>query len=363
MLVVFAFILGTVIGSFLNVVIYRLPEGKSIVHPPSHCPHCGHRLGAVDMVPILSWLVFRGRCRYCGAPISPRYPLVEGLTGLLFAAAAWLHPNPDAGLLLIWVFTALLIALSFIDIDHYILPDSLTYGGLALGLLAAAVWGFPVSWADSWQGALAAAGLLALIGGFANLVLRRGASGRPGYPVGLEHVYLAAAVAAWVGWQWGLAAAAAAVVLNLLLRRPLPLPDALTLGLAVLGVLIASYGVLPLGVLESLWSVLLAAGAVALAGGLYWALAGDGEDEDEEDEEPVAMGFGDVKLAGMLGAWLGFGPFLAGLVVAVFAGAVLGLLLRQRKLPFGPYLAIGGWVALFWGAGWVQSYLTYLGLS
>ncbi len=362
MLVLFAFILGAVIGSFLNVVIYRLPAGESIVSPPSHCPRCGHRLGALDMVPIVSWLVFRGRCRYCGAPISARYPLVEALTATLFALAAWLHPNPDVGLLLIWTFTALLIALSFIDIDHYILPDSLTYGGLALGLLAAWLWGFPVEWRASWQGALAAAGLLALIGGFGTLVLRRGASGKPGYPVGLEHVYLAAAVAAWAGWSWGVAAAVLAVALNLVLRKPLPLPDALTLGVALLGVVASSYGVLPLGVAESFWSLLLAAGAVALAGGLYWALQPD-EEEDEEDDEPVAMGFGDVKLAGMLGAWLGFGPFLAGLVVAVFAGALLGLLLRRRKLPFGPYLAIGGWVALFWGAGWVQQYLAYLGLS
>ncbi|WP_457637820.1 prepilin peptidase [Oceanithermus sp.] len=363
MLVLFAFILGSIIGSFLNVVIYRLPEGKSIVHPPSHCPHCGHRLGALDMVPILSWLVFRGRCRYCGAPISPRYPLVEALTGALFAAAAWLHPEPDAGLLFIWAYTALLIALSFIDIDHYILPDSLTYGGLALGLVAAYFWGFPVGWREAWQGSFAAAGTLALIGGLANLVLRRGASGKPGYPVGLEHVYLAAAVAAWFGWYWGVAAATLAVIVNLLLRRPLPLPDALTLGLALLGVVVASYGVLPLGILESIWSLLLAAGAVALAGGLYWALLAPDDEEDEEDDEPIAMGFGDVKLAGMLGAWLGYAAFVVALAVAVFAGAVLGLLLRQRKLPFGPYLAIGGWVALFWGAGWVQSYLAYLGLS
>ncbi len=362
MLVAFAFVLGAVIGSFLNVVIYRLPKGESIVHPPSHCPVCGHRLGPVDMVPIISWIVFRGRCRYCGAPVSARYPLVEGLTGTLFALAARLHPVPDAGLVLAWAFTALLIALAFIDIDHYILPDSLTYGGLALGLVGAVVWGFPVSWSAAWQGALAAAGLLALIGGYANLVLRRGASGRPGFPVGLEHVYLAAAVGAWAGWGWGLAAAAAAVALNLMLGRPLPLHDALTLGAALLGVVVASYGVLPLDVLESAWNLLLAAGAVALAGGLYWALVPE-EEEDEEDEEPVAMGFGDVKLAGMLGAWLGFGPFLVALAVAVFAGAFFGLLFRRRKLPFGPYLALGGWIALWWGADWVRAYLSYLGLS
>ncbi|WP_293169897.1 prepilin peptidase [Oceanithermus sp.] len=362
MLVAFAFVLGAVIGSFLNVVIYRLPKGESIVHPPSHCPACGHRLGPVDMVPILSWIAFRGRCRYCGAPVSARYPLVEGLTGALFALAAWLHPVPDAGLVLAWTLAALLVALAFIDIDHYILPDSLTYGGLALGLVGAAVWGFPVSWDAAWQGALAAAGLLALIGGYANLVLRRGASGRPGFPVGLEHVYLAAAVGAWAGWGWGLAAAAAAVALNLVLGRPLPLHDALTLGAALLGVVVASYGALPLDVLESVWNLLLAAGAVALAGGLYWALQPE-EEEDEEDEEPVAMGFGDVKLAGMLGAWLGFGPFLVALAVAVFAGALFGLLFRRRKLPFGPYLALGGWIALWWGADWVRAYLAYLGLS
>ena len=362
MLVFLGFVLGAVIGSFLNVVVYRLPKGESVVHPPSRCPVCGHRLGALDMVPILSWLVFRGRCRYCGAPVSARYPLVEALTGGLFALAAWLHPVPDAGLVLVWAFTALLIALSFIDIDHYVLPDGLTYGGLALGLLGAALWAFPVAWGEAWRGALAAAGLLALIGGFATLVLRRGASGRPGYPVGLEHVYLAAAVAAWFGWGWGALATAAAVAVNLVRRRPLPLPDALTLGAAVLGIVVASYGVRPPGVLESAWAALLAAGAVALAGGLYWALVPE-EDEDNEDDEPVAMGFGDVKLAGMLGAWLGFGPFLVALMVAVFAGAVLGLLFRRRKLPFGPYLALGGWIALWWGASWVQAYLAYLGLS
>lgn len=362
MLALLGFVIGAVIGSFLNVVVYRLPRGESVVHPPSRCPACGHRLGPVDMVPVLSWIVFRGRCRYCGAPVSARYPLVEGLTGTLFALAAWLHPAPDAGLVLAWAFTALLIALAFIDIDHYILPDSLTYGGLALGLVGAAVWGFPVGWSAAWPGALAAAGLLALIGGYANLVLRRGASGRPGFPVGLEHVYLAAAVGAWAGWGWGLAAAAVAVALNLVLGRPLPLHDALTLTAALLGVVVASYGALPLDVLESVWNLLLAAGAVALAGGLYWALVPE-EEEDEEDEEPVAMGFGDVKLAGMLGAWLGFGPFLVALGVAVFAGAVLGLLFRRRKLPFGPYLALGGWIALWWGADWVRAYLAYLGLS
>lgn len=362
MLVLFGFVLGAVIGSFLNVVIYRLPKGASVVHPPSRCPSCGHRLGPVDMVPILSWLVFRGRCRYCGAPVSARYPLVEGLTGALFALAAWLHPVPDVGLVLIWVFTSFLIALSFIDIDHYILPDSLTYGGLALGLAAAAIWKFPVSWSTSWQGALAAAGLLALIGGYANLVLRRGASGRPGFPVGLEHVYLAAAVAAWLGWGWGVTAAAALVALNLALGRALALHDGLILTAALVGVVAASYGALHLNALESVWNLLLAAGAVALAGGLYWALVPE-EDEEEEDDEPVAMGFGDVKLAGMLGAWLSFGPFLVALGVAVFTGAVLGLLFRRRKLPFGPYLALGGWVALFWGATWIHRYLAYLGLS
>ncbi|MCL4454847.1 MAG: prepilin peptidase, partial [Deinococcus sp.] len=112
--------------------------------------------------------------------------------------------------------------------------------------------------------------------------------------------------------------------------------------------------------LDSLRGLLVATGGLALAGGLYWAFRPEPE---EDPNEVVVMGFGDVKLAGMLGAWLGFWPFLVGLMVAVLAGAVLGTAFRSRKVPFGPYLAIGGLVALFFGNRIVSWYLSYLGIG
>jgi prepilin signal peptidase PulO-like enzyme (type II secretory pathway) len=88
--VVFAFALGACIGSFLNVVLWRVPRGESVVSPPSRCPSCGHELGPIELVPVLSWVAQRGRCRHCGVPISARYPLVELGTAVVFAVVAWL---------------------------------------------------------------------------------------------------------------------------------------------------------------------------------------------------------------------------------------------------------------------------------
>ena len=348
MLVFFAFLLGLLVGSFLNVVIHRLPRGESIVYPPSHCPSCGARLGPAELVPVVSYLVQGGRCRHCGARISPRYPLVELLTGLLFAYAAYrIGPGPELPFAL--AFLALLVALAFIDIDTYLLPDSLTYGGLFLGLLAGYLLG---RGGEALSGALLASGLLVLIGEYGSLVLRRFRDGPPSNPVGFHQVALAALVGAF-GAGYGVLAGLLNWALNALLRRGLHLPLPIALGLLPLALLFS-----PKGPLEALWGALAAAGALALLGGLYWAFR---PEEEEEDDEPVALGFGDVKLAGMLGAWTGFYPFLAGLFIAVFAGALLGLLFRRRKLPFGPYLAVGGAVAYFHGEALIQAYLRLLG--
>ena len=169
-------VFGAVIGSFLNVVIYRLPVGQSVVSPPSHCPHCDHRLGPAELVPIVSWVIQGGRCRHCKAPISVRYPLVEALTALLFAGSAVLVLQP-ARLILVWIFIALLVTLSFIDVDHYLLPDSLTYGGLLVGLAGALFVGFPAGFRQAAMAGAEAAGLLALIGGYGSLVARRNPAG------------------------------------------------------------------------------------------------------------------------------------------------------------------------------------------
>lgn len=130
--------LGLVAGSFLNVVIHRLPRGESLMWPGSHCPSCDAPVRWFDNVPLLSYAVLRGRCRRCRAPISLRYPAVEAVTGLLFAALALRH-GTDPMLLVWWAFAAALVATAVIDFDHQIIPDEISVGGLGLALLAVPV--------------------------------------------------------------------------------------------------------------------------------------------------------------------------------------------------------------------------------
>ncbi|MGQ9752499.1 MAG: prepilin peptidase [Thermoanaerobaculaceae bacterium] len=234
--------LGLVIGSFLNVVIYRLPRGESLVFPPSHCPNCGAPIRWWDNVPVLSYLFLAGRCRDCHQRISLRYPVVELATGLLFVAVAKTFPlglaNVHAFLLVV-----LCLALGFIDLEHMLLPDVLTLPGLLLGLLLAAGGG--------------------------------------------------------------------------------PTPLSAALGGVVLGV------ALPLAVI---W------------GYRWWrGVAG--------------MGLGDVKLLGMLGAFLGWQGMLLALSLGAIAGSLVGVALilagkgsRQTELPFGSFLCAGALVVLFFGS-------------
>lgn len=125
---------GLLCGSFTNVIIARMPAGESIVYPPSRCPRCRERLRAEDLVPICSYLFLRGHCRYCQGKISPRYPLLEALCAALFLGVylRWgLSTITATG----WVFTVILLAAAFIDIDHGIIPDRLTYPGIIAGLI------------------------------------------------------------------------------------------------------------------------------------------------------------------------------------------------------------------------------------
>ena len=140
----FAFWLGACIASFLNVVIWRVPRGESIVSPPSHCPKCGKLIRWYQNIPILAWLALRGKCANCKAPISPRYILIEALGGCLFLAAflafgltapLWLSA---VWLLVVWVWLSLMIVGSMIDFDHKLLPDFVTVGGMVLGVAWAA---------------------------------------------------------------------------------------------------------------------------------------------------------------------------------------------------------------------------------
>src|SRR5918996_872064 len=133
--IAFAAVLGAIIGSFLNVVVWRLPRGESLASPPSRCPSCGNRIAPYDNVPVVSWVLLQGRCRHCGARISPRYPLIELLTAAAFAAVVATRGfDSDLGLEL--PFVACLIALAGIDYDHHLLPNKIVYPMAAYGVLA-----------------------------------------------------------------------------------------------------------------------------------------------------------------------------------------------------------------------------------
>jgi len=131
-------VLGAMIGSFLNVVIHRLPREQSIVFPNSSCPKCHASIKAYDNIPILSFLILRGQCRACSAPISPRYPAVEALTALLFVAVTW-HDGWSLALGFDLAFAASILALIFIDAEHMILPNAITYPGILFALITRAV--------------------------------------------------------------------------------------------------------------------------------------------------------------------------------------------------------------------------------
>lgn len=184
-------LLGILIGSFLNVVIFRVPRGESIVSPGSHCTACGHNLHAWELIPVLSFLIQKGQCRKCQAPISWRYPAVELLTGILFfltASLGFYSQIHSARLVLNLVFVAVLIALSFIDLDTFRLPDVLTLPLLGVGLLGAfLIPGNPTGW-ESLLSALGSGGLFLVIA----LVYPQG--------MGLGDVKLVAAMGAFLGF-------------------------------------------------------------------------------------------------------------------------------------------------------------------
>jgi leader peptidase (prepilin peptidase)/N-methyltransferase len=252
------FVLGACIGSFLNVVVYRIPAGLSLIHPPSRCPHCFHPLGKTENVPVLGWLWLRGRCRWCKTPISSRYPVIEAVTGIIFLVVFWQFGYSTLTLGY-WVFISWLLSLSLIDFDTMTLPGCLTKSGLIVGL--------------GFQSAL--------------------------------------------GWQQEQAAG---------------ISEQLMFGIAGM--------VLGIWLLETIGFV----GSLIL--------------------KQQAMGDADGKLMATIGAWLGWkyvllSSFLACGIGSIFGlGAIwLGILDRKQPMPFGPFLALGGVLSLFWGEAIIKAYL------
>lgn len=209
-------LVGLVVGSYLNVVIHRLPRGESTVLPRSRCPACGAAIRARDNLPLVSWLLLGGRCRDCRAPIPCRYPLVEAAAAALFVAC-YLRFGVSADALAGIVFGCLLLALAGIDAAHLYLPDRLTLSGIAVGL-ALQPWTTWGSLAQGIQGALLGGGLLLVLAGA--WVLLRGREG-----MGLGDAKMLAMIGAFLGWRgvavslFAAAAAGAGTGLVLLARR------------------------------------------------------------------------------------------------------------------------------------------------
>ena len=189
------FVFGMVIGSFLNVCIYRLPASQSIVHPRSCCPQCGHLVRAYDNIPVLSYLLLHGRCRDCGARISPRYPLVELLSGA-FAAMTVVRFGVGWTAAVVFVLVATFLVITFIDIDHRIIPDVITLPGIPTGLAASFVLDPApplVQPLESLIGILAGGGSLFLVAwGYQFITRREGMGG--------GDIKLLAMIGAFFGW-------------------------------------------------------------------------------------------------------------------------------------------------------------------
>ncbi|WP_017662766.1 prepilin peptidase [Baaleninema simplex] len=239
-LIVFA--LGASVGSFANVVVYRLPAGLSLLWPPSRCPHCGHRLRRRENVPVFGWLWLRGRCAHCRAPISPRYPLVETATGLLFVLVFWLY-GLSLTTLGYWLFFTGSLVLSLIDFDTMTLPNPITQLGVVLGLTFQTALG--------WQNGAAIEGLMAgVIGAVVGIWLVDGirlvaSAALNKEAMGAGDAKLTAAIGAWLGWKLmlvggflgcaiGAFVGGAAIALGWLRRsQPMPFGPFLALGGAV----------------------------------------------------------------------------------------------------------------------------------
>ncbi len=185
------FVFGCILGSFYNVVIHRLPAKESLVQPGSRCPNCRHPIAFYDNIPLLSYLLLRGRCRFCKTPISLRYPTVELLTGLL-AVLLFRKSGMDAQFLIDFLFVSLLLIIAFIDLDTFLIPDVLSLPGIVLGFCLSFV-GMRISWLDSLLGMLLGGGLFCLIAvGYRYFRRREG--------LGVGDIKLLGMIGAFIGW-------------------------------------------------------------------------------------------------------------------------------------------------------------------
>ncbi len=238
--------LGAAVGSFLNVVVYRLPAGQSLIYPPSRCPQCQHRLRLYENVPILGWFWLKGRCAHCRQPISMRYPVVETATGLLFLLVFWQF-GFSALTIAGWLLLSWLLALSLIDLDTLTLPNSLTQSGLVLGLLFQfLLGGTSIGWLGGAITQLVSGVFGAVLGiWLVDGIILLGSLALGQTAMGGGDGKLAAMIGAWLGWKLllltgllacliGAIAGITAISLGRLSRRqPMPFGPSLAAGAAI----------------------------------------------------------------------------------------------------------------------------------
>jgi len=359
-----AFMIGACIGSFLNVVIYRIPLGLSVNEPKrSFCPKCRHRIAGHHNLPLVSWLMLRGRCASCRASIPFRYFAVELLTALLFTAVWWAFPPQVA--VFLWVLVALLVAITFIDAEHLIIPTALTWGGTLVGLAACAIWPqLPAlgGLADNWLDGLLRGGLGWTAGFFGLWLVVEGgklAFGKKEMrfepaaewslrePEGDQDPMLFVIDGDGIPW-WD-------VFSRKTDRLIVDAPEIRVDGEPVGG------GKLTIREEE-----------IELPDGEVRRLA-DMKSLDGTATRTVipreAMGMGDIHLLGMIGAFFGWSGVLFSLFGAsIFAivAAIIGRVGFGRQLPFGPFLALGALVWMFGGWrlwAWYVEFLSPLGLG
>ena len=343
------FVLGCIVGSFLNVCIHRMPLEQSIVSPPSHCPHCKYSIPWFFNIPLVTWLYLRGRCKNCGAPISIRYFLVELLTGLAFLACWLAFGHKSASLSLVYsLFLSGLIVATFIDFEHFIIPDEITIGGMVVGFICSIL--VPsLHQATSLSVAIKQSLLGIAVGvGLIYAILRGGK-----LLFGRQKLALAEDTKIVFG-ETALQLPDRSILYEEVFYRP---SDAIALQARTVELVDRCYKDV---------RVLLTSSRLQIG-------------EEKLDPEQVhymeavsqeiilpreAMGLGDVKFMGAIGAFLGWQAVLFSLVLSSFVGALVGIVLvlsgkraLSSRLPYGPYIAIGATIWIFFGWDLLSWYL------
>jgi leader peptidase (prepilin peptidase)/N-methyltransferase len=340
------FVFGTMVGSFLNVVIHRLPIGQSIVSPPSHCPHCKYSIPWYLNIPLLTWLYLGGRCKNCGAPISPRYFLVELLTGVAFASCWIVFGHQSAWIaLILCIFFAGLIAATFIDFEHYIIPDEINIGGMIVGFVcslfvsalqgASTILGGAVK---SIAGILVGAGVIYFIVRMGKLFF-----GRQRIALSDE---TSAAETKIVFSETALHLPNQEISYEEIFYRK---SDAVVVHAKTVELVDRCYKDVPVRLALLAKKLMIGDEEINPEQIVHMEIVGDHIILPRE-----AMGFGDVKFMAAIGAFLGWPAVFFSLVVSSFVGAVVGVTLiamrmkdRQSRIPYGPYIAIAAAIWVF----------------